>query len=531
MRLSIANTSSSNGSSSASSSSGASSIASSSASSSKRASIVVASMVLAVFGSFGCSEESVSSRPSALRPDMPDEGTVFRFAPEDVIERHDEERVRVHFTRDGSNAVPAADEDGNGIPDFVELAGDATETALDFYAAEGFLAPLGDAALAENGGDARFDVYLVDFFGSADGAFVRDRCSSEGGTATCIGHFVMENDFATVGALRREQAARIVATHELFHAVQVAYDAARDSILGEGTAVWATDRLDPSLREVAAFSGGYLESIERPLDVPRAGVVLDPFAYGSAIFFQFLEERHDEVLMLELWEACAAEPDEGWLALLDRLLAARGSSFAEEMELFAIWNLFTDRRANPEVSYADGARYQPVSLREETLPLIDERPRHARAATRGYTFSPGRRTSIDARLGGTDEDRAGLVLRLARVDDDVVTLAEAGATRFDVAGADEVIVLVVNTARVGEARRATVCVGDPSELSACDAPAPTEDAGVELDAGVVADAGVDVDAGTPSEGGDGGCGCRSGGSSSAGWIGAALVALLRRRRD
>jgi MYXO-CTERM domain-containing protein len=516
MRLSIAHSSSS--------------IGPSIGASSKRASIVAASIVLAVFGSSGCSEESVSTRSSALRPDMPDEGTVFRFAPEDVIERFDEERVRVHFTRAGANAVPATDEDGSGIPDFVELAGDATETALDFYAAEGFLAPLGDAALAENGGDARFDVYLVDFFGSADGAFVRDRCSTEAGSATCIGHFVMENDFATVSTVRREQAARIVATHELFHAVQVAYDATRDSILGEGTAVWATDRLDPSLREVAAFSGGYLESIERPLDVPRAGVVLDPFAYGSAIFFQFLEERHDEVLVLELWEACAAEPDEGWLALLDELLVARGSSFAEEMELFAVWNLFTDRRANPEVSYAEGARYQPVTLREEALPLIDERPRHARAATRGYAFSPGGRTSIDARLGGTDEDRAGLVLRLARVDDDVVTVAEAGTTRLDVAGAEEVIVLVVNTARVGEARRATVCVGDPSELSACDAPVPMEDAAVELDAGIVEDAGVEADAGTPSEGGGDGCGCRSGGSSAAGWMGLALVALLRRRR-
>ena len=130
MRLSIANTSSSNGSSSGASSSGASSSASSSGASSRRASIVAASMVLAISGSLGCSEESVSSRPSALRPDMPDEGTVFRFAPEDVIERFDEERVRIHYTRDGSNAVPAADEDGSGIPDFVELAGDATETAL-----------------------------------------------------------------------------------------------------------------------------------------------------------------------------------------------------------------------------------------------------------------------------------------------------------------------------------------------------------------------------------------------------------------
>jgi MYXO-CTERM domain-containing protein len=520
MRLSIANSSSSVGSSVGSSSTGASS---------KRGSIA-ASIALAVFGSLGCSGESVSSRPSALRPDMPDEGTVFRFAPEDVIERYDEERVRVHYTRDGSNAVPAADEDGSGVPDFVELAGDATETALDFYAAEGFLAPLGDAALAENGGDARFDVYLVDFFGSADGAFVRDRCSTVAGSATCIGHFVMENDFGSAGPMRRERAARIVATHELFHAVQVAYDAARDSILSEATAVWATDRLDPELREVATFSGGYLESIDRPLDVPRAGVVLDPFAYGSAIFFQFLEERHDEVLMLELWEACAAEPDEGWLALLDELLMARGSSFAEEMETFAIWNLHTDRRANPEVSYAEGARYPPVTLREEALPLIDERPRHARAATRGYSFSPGGRTSIDARLGGTEEDRAGLALRLARVDDDVLTVAEAGTTRLDVAGADEVIVLVVNTARAGEARRATVCVGDPSELSACDAPVPMEDAAVDLDAGIVVDAGVEADAGTPSEGGGDGCGCRSGGSSAAGWMGVAIVALLRRRR-
>lgn len=494
-----------------------------------RSFVFVAALAIGL-GSSACDGGSVESRGSALRPDMPDEGTVFRFAPEDVVERFDGERVRVHFTRAGTNAVPAADDDANGTPDFVELAASATEEAIDFFTGEGFRAPLGDEALAENGGDGRFDVYLVDFFGSADGAFVRDRCTGN----TCIGHFVMENDFATVSAMRRERAARIVATHELFHAVQVAHDAARDSILSEGSAVWATDRVDPELREVAAFSGGYLEAIERPLDVPRAGVVLDPFAYGSGVFFQFLEERHDEVLVLELWEACAAEPDQAWLALLDGLLEARGSSFAEEMETFAIWNLHTDRRANPEVAYADGARYQPVALREETLPLIDERPRHARAATRGYSFSPGGRTSIEARLGGSDEDRAGLSLRLARVDDDVVTVAEAGTTRLEVAGADEVIVLIVNTAREGEARRATVCVGDAIELSACDAPM-MEDAGIAVDAGLPeSDAGVDAgaDAGMPPSDG-GGCGCRSSGSSSAGGIfglGWLVVGRLARRR-
>jgi len=64
--------------------------------------------------------------------------------------------------------------------------------------------------------------------------------------------------------------------------------------------VWATDRLDPSLREVAAFSGGYLESIERPLDVPRAGVVLDPFGGSGALSFEALSRGAHHAYLFEI---------------------------------------------------------------------------------------------------------------------------------------------------------------------------------------------------------------------------------------
>src|SRR5690606_35560108 len=85
----------------------------------------------------------------------------------------------------------------------------------------GFRAPLADGSLLDNGGDARFDVYLLDFGGSADGSFRVDACGQDGALPTqCAGFMVQENDFAGYAYPSVRYANRLLAAHELFHAVQ-----------------------------------------------------------------------------------------------------------------------------------------------------------------------------------------------------------------------------------------------------------------------------------------------------------------------
>jgi MYXO-CTERM domain-containing protein len=422
------------------------------------------------------------------RPTNTGGSSPFRYDPGDVVEHHDPPAgdVRIHFTREGTHAVPAADTNASGTPDFVEAVGAIYEDVAEVYHdALGFARPHSDATLFDNGGDGRFDVYLLDFAHQADGAFRIDACLSDV-PEQCIGHVVQENDFDGYGYPTRIFGARVVGSHEYFHAVQAAYHADQGPVFGEGTAVWATDAFDPVLGEVAAFSGGYLDNPDRSLDVPLPGPV-DRFSYGSAIFFQFLSERYDDEGVIRLlWEHVV--PGEGlatsgddpsdpwWLHQVDAVLETYyESSFAEAFVDFAVWNLHTGTRADPGVAYADGARYPLVAMEALALPNTGERYRHYYAATRYFDVATAGRDPLHVALVDPEGDGSALadlhLLVAVRTGGAwSVTAApalETGPDPVAVGGAERVVILVVNTARDGVSRRPWLCAGTETEVAAC----------------------------------------------------------------
>lgn len=329
---------------------------------------------------FGVLFFPIAATANADRPDTPGSSALFRFAEGDIVETHDTPRVRVHFTRAGDHAVPLADANEDGVPDFVEGVGTIYEEALNHYTGIGFLPPRSDEGETLNGGDDRFDVYLIDFYGSADGSFVREGCREE----RCTGYMVQENDFAGYGYRSALIGSRVVGSHELFHAIQAAYDENQGSVYSEGLATWATEHFDPSLDDFERAIGGFLSRTERPLP-SEAGGLLDRFAYGSAIFFRFLEERHGTDFLVALAEhtqnGAGGEMDPAWFDALQLLLADEETTFADEYIAFATWNLLTGSRATDE-GYTNAASYPSVTTRSVELPFEDERPRHFFAATR-----------------------------------------------------------------------------------------------------------------------------------------------------
>ncbi|MSP61627.1 MAG: hypothetical protein EXR72_15095 [Myxococcales bacterium] len=418
---------------------------------------------------------TVAAPARAMRPDKPGTSEMFRYAPGDKVEAWPTKggNFSIHFTRVGAHAVPLDDLDKSGVPDHVEQTGALYEEVLASYRKLGFRAPVSDAKVATgNGGDARFDVYLLDFAGKADGAFRPEDCDPED---VCTGFIVQENDFAGYAYPSVTIGNRILASHEFFHAVQAAYDSQEGSILGEGTAVWATEKFDPTLSDFEGFLAGYLTRPDRSLDKPLPGPV-DPFSYGSAIFFQFLDERFGAKVIRELIEITengrhgheAGNP--GWFPDLDALLQlSYGTSFAEAFFEFARWNLYTGKRASAAKSYDRGAGYSYVRLDSEKMPLALPSLRVFPAATSYFKIAPGGRTMVTAALLPGPSTGMRLALTTRRGDaiaDPVLAGADLTAT-VDATGADEVIVVIVNSAQVGESERPAVCVGDGAEVAAC----------------------------------------------------------------
>ena len=441
-------------------------------------------------------------------------------------------RFRIHFTRQGTNAVPPADVDGSGVPDFVELVGRTYERVATFYVDLGFRLPPDDTNPAgDDGGDGLFDVYLVDFARIGDGSFRQEICLE--GVTRCTGFMLQENDFAGYGYPSDTEAVEILASHEFFHAVQAAYRPGLGGIASEGTAVWATERFEPALDDLERFTRGYMLT-------PDSTLVLDPsgpgvtFTYGAGLFFQFVGERYGDNALVALLEESVRQPEARWPVLLDTCLRRDfASSFDAAFSQFATWNLGTGPRATPGFGYARGEGYAPVATTPAALPFTQDRVRVAAAASRLFDV-PGGASFVGASYEpepGTNP--AALHLVLAAVTDDavlrVVTAEGPDALRAQVAAEDatRVVVAVVDGRMEGLGRYGRLCIAATGQSASC-APLEAPDAGTDagtpdagLDAGTV-DAGRPVDPiedpRTPSD--DGGC------QTTGGPLSGALVALL-----
>jgi hypothetical protein len=484
-------------------------------------------------------EIDVGAVSAALRPDDAEtRGEPSAFAADDRVEHFDSRSgfFRVHFTRGGVHGVPLDDADGDGTPDYVARVAIEYDAVLAFFRDTlGFAEPLRDGDVASNGGDDRFDVYLVDFPTSSDGAYRQDACG--GRPRRCTGYMLQENDFNDRGYASLADATRVLASHELFHAVQNAYDADAGVVLGEGTAVWASEAFDGHLGDFESLIRGYFAHPERSLGQEPSGPV-DAFSYGSAIFFRFLEERYDRALIRDLWQAlgdAGGGADAGvggdapaWPALLDRLLARDGSSMAEAFAEFARWNLYTGMRADPDAAYADGADYPALTEKVVELPFDDE----LRVFPLSARYFAGRaRDAGSLRVELVAEDNAdldGLVLVLARESHgptlDVATADaadEAGVTLDDVQSGERVHAAVINTRLDGASAQPALCFGSVDDVAKCRA--------------AIAPAQAQDDAGVPpaAKHDSGGCSAgapRGGTPGGLGWTALAALAMALRVR-
>ncbi len=467
---------------------------------------------------------------AAARPDDPG-SDLFSFDVGDEVLTFDSARFRFHYSLAGTHAIPAADDDASGVPDHLEELAEIYEGALELYVELGYRAPVSDENQGDNGGDGRFDVYLVDFALTADGAYRPENCiaavpNASGARApeVCSGFMVQENDFRGYGYPSVSIANRTVASHELFHAVQAAYDNGQGAVMAEGTAVWASERFDPSLFDLEGFSSGYLDDAETSLDSPSSGAV-DPFSYGAAVFFLSLSERYGDDVLLHLWEhtenGAAGIDDPFWFDVIDGVLQEdAGVTFADAFTEFSAWTLFTGRRADAARGFAHG---EDLSEREaEVLELPVDRASFVvfTSSSRLVRVVPRGRSQVAVALSGDPVNFDGMTLFLLPIDlnagpKELVSVSDVAAGGIvDLGIDDELLVLLVNARQQGQGARPTLCIGDEAEVAACTA-AEGEGEG-EGEGDVVVD---------PPRG----CGC---GALPGTWAmgGIALLALAPKRR-
>lgn len=305
-------------------------------------------------------DEELRQTEAELRPTDPSDPAGYEGASTDTFESplgH----VRVWWATEGTHQPRQGDQNGSGIPDYVEMVADIGDEVGEFLEAQGWRRPLtGPVTSGSHGSTEPLDLFLVNFT-AGDGNFRQEHCGFDGSTTVCSGHLRVDNDFFPLYYPSVEYALRVVISHEFFHAVQYAYNADMPAWWAEGSATWFQEYFWEEQDDFERLTRHYFQSPDRSLHDRQRGA-FDSFAYGAAIFVYFLELHIGAEGVREIHEAMAE--DLGILEALDEVLSARWVPLSEAFANFAAFNLFTGSRAVAGEGYPEAQRFEEVDFVE-----------------------------------------------------------------------------------------------------------------------------------------------------------------------
>ncbi|QWV94936.1 hypothetical protein KP004_07090 [Geomonas oryzisoli] len=190
----------------------------------------------------------------------------------------------IHYTTTGANAVDTTDNNGNGVPDWVETVAGVFEYVYDVEVNKmGYLAPP----------DTSYDVYLMDL--APQNVYGYTQNDGAGATSISYPSYIEIDKSFTASAFVNARGGpyapitslRITAAHEFHHAIQFAMNAYFDTSYGEMTSTWMEDEVYDSGNQLYIYLDSYLHFTSTiGLDAVGDG----GSEYGRWIFNRYLAE-------------------------------------------------------------------------------------------------------------------------------------------------------------------------------------------------------------------------------------------------
>jgi hypothetical protein len=284
---------------------------------------------------------------------------------------------KIHYTTVGVDSVYQAhtDNDHNGVPDYV----DNCAQILDYVWAKevdslGYNPPPSDRFYppgADNGGDEKYDVYLISMSLAFFGYTVSDS-PLVGSSYQYTSYIVLRNDYSMYKYLYAElyDPLKVTCAHEFFHAIHFGYDATEYEFSGdkykpywmEISATWMEDQLYDQINDYLYYIPYFYYSPW--LSLKSFKNELDRHPYGSCVWAFFLQERFkDTGIIKKIWERCAQIPGDNVIDATDEVLmdTAYKSSLEDAFREFTFWNWFIGDRAMPDKFYSEGNSFKDTS--------------------------------------------------------------------------------------------------------------------------------------------------------------------------
>ena len=209
----------------------------------------------------------------------------------------------LHYTTQGSHAVPSQDADGNGVSDFIDAAAESWEVIWSREIDQlGYPAPKGTPR-------QRFHVYYrhIPYYGYAVPENLGPCPGVSGGNVPCgtaSGWIVIENDFygfppndedRTGAETIRSGALKVTQAHEFMHASQFNINVYQSGWLFESHATWAEDAVYDGINDWWWYVRRFLATPDFP--------IFSRFVYGAAFFQHYLSETYGTDVTRQIWLA------------------------------------------------------------------------------------------------------------------------------------------------------------------------------------------------------------------------------------
>ncbi len=263
----------------------------------------------------------------------------------------------LHYDTSGTHAVPLADGNGNGVPDYIDHAASYADSVWRYEVQDlGFLPPPADGT--QGGGLDQYDIYFqrLTVYG-----YTQLESPGPNPWYDYSSHVVVHNNFNGFPPNQDPEgnvygALKVTIAHEFCHALQFAYDAGEEIYFMEETSTWMEDMAFPATND----NYNYLPYF---YSVPEQGLQkTGNHEYAAFIWPKYLQERFGPAIIREIWSECRYNSAIGsWSYVLD----SAGSSLQDEFTRFLVWNYHTGDRATP-TTFVSGADYPQVSVMRYT---------------------------------------------------------------------------------------------------------------------------------------------------------------------
>ncbi|MCX6174758.1 MAG: hypothetical protein NTZ27_08425 [Ignavibacteriales bacterium] len=245
-----------------------------------------------------------------------------------------------------------------------------------------------------NGGDDRYDIYLISGLGYYGETVPEDSLNPLSSTS----YIIMDNAFGTGFYTHRINAAKVTIAHEFHHAIQLGHYGfwPKDLFYHELTSTSMEEFVYDNINDYYQYLDTYFRNPQRAFSSNDG--------YDLAIWNIFLKDRFGANIIKLTWELM---PVERALNAIDKAIQQQqtGSDFKTEFNKFGQWTYFTGGRSILNKYFKEAANYPLINPTEITNSITVSSEAVSNNFYKMYSNSNGGKDSVITLI--TNSDIAG----------------------------------------------------------------------------------------------------------------------------